>query len=586
MDVTAYKESGLSDSKTPPQGAPESPLPAESSQEESSSLRGGCCNRPPFEGNKEALGWALDSIATTIAFVGAGAFLAMALIKIAKDEAGCQIEKLPGESKLPDCNEKVYGLKPSSLLSTFATVVGLLAAISMPLMGAIVDYTSHRRGLGRLMASIFCLSLFPTIFVNRQNWVSCVHRLHFQKFMSLEIISRDLSNHCCSHFKNIVRHVTPFRCSGVSCVHRLHFQKFLSFKIASRNLTNLLFTPNIYSLSGWFETMLLYAYLPELTDNEQQLNKFTRRFTVLSFGSTVLYLAGIIGGAAALGYSSDKSSLDDEIGTARLAQSVSFAINSLLLSIAWGRLFQQRPCARTLPPGKSIWIAGFRQVYNTIIKVYRNYPALKWFFVAVCFCDAATHALTVLAITYMTDLLEFSGAENGTAILIMLISSIPGGLLSGYCSARFNPIKSSMMAVTLLMINTALVSIFLKGPDQATGAYILAVPWGIGTGAKWTSDRMLFARIVPGGQNTELSGCYGFSRQVLTWLPPLVFTLLNESDVSLRWALISLDIFFLLGFLSYGCVGSYAAAVAAAHAATPTESRVEQVAVADDESLA
>jgi hypothetical protein len=96
-------------------------------------LRDGCCNRPPFEGNKQALGWALDSIATTIAFVGAGAFLATALIKIAKDEAGCQIEKLPGESKLPDCNKKVYGLKPSSLLSTFATVLGLVAAISMPL---------------------------------------------------------------------------------------------------------------------------------------------------------------------------------------------------------------------------------------------------------------------------------------------------------------------------------------------------------------------------------------------------------------------------------------------------------------------
>jgi hypothetical protein len=180
----------------------------------------------------------------------------------------------------------------------------------------------------------------------------------------------------------------------------------------------------VVGLSGWFETMLLYAYLPELTENEQQLNKFTRRFTVLSFGSTVVYLAGIVGGAAALGYSSDTSSLDDEIGTARLAQSVSFGINSLLLSTAWGRLFQQRPRARSLPPGQSILFAGFRQVYNTIKKVYQKYPALKWFFVAVCFCDAATHALTVLAITYMTDLLEFSGAENGTAILIMLLCKL------------------------------------------------------------------------------------------------------------------------------------------------------------------
>jgi MFS-type transporter involved in bile tolerance (Atg22 family) len=169
--------------------------------------------------------------------------------------------------------------------------------------------------------------------------------------------------------------------------------------------------------------------------------------------------------------------------------------------------------------------------------------------------------------------------------LFALLASVPGGLLSGFCSARFNPIRSSMMAVTILMLNTAFVSIFLKGPDQSTGAYILAVPWGIGSGAKWTSDRMLFARIVPGGQNAELSGGYVFFRQVLTWLPPLVFTLLNESDVSLRWAIASLDIFFLLGLAAYWRVGSYAAAVAEAHA-TPTESCIEQVVVVDDEAPA
>ena len=129
---------------------------------------------------------------------------------------------------------------------------------------------------------------------------------------------------------------------------------------------------------------------------------------------------------------------------------------------------------------------------------------------------------------------------------------------------RVHPIRSSIIAVTILILNTAFDSIFLKGPFQSTGAYILAVPWGIGSGAKWTSDRMLFARIVPGGQNAELSGGYVFFRQLLTWLPLLVFTLLNESDVSLRWAIASLNIFFLLGLAAYWCVGSYAAAVAAA----------------------
>jgi hypothetical protein len=64
-----------------------------------------------------------------------------------------------------------------------------------------------------------------------------------------------------------------------------------------------------------------------------------------------------------------QSALDDEIGT--VAQSVSFGINSLL-AIDSLVTFQPRPRARSLG---NQWIAGFRQVYNTIIKVYRKSPA-------------------------------------------------------------------------------------------------------------------------------------------------------------------------------------------------------------------
>ena len=39
--------------------------------------------------------------------------------------------------------------------------------------------------------------------------------------------------------------------------------------------------------------------------------------------------------------------------------------------------------------------SGFRQIYSTAVKVHRHYPALKWFFVAIALCDAATSALLV-----------------------------------------------------------------------------------------------------------------------------------------------------------------------------------------------
>jgi MFS-type transporter involved in bile tolerance (Atg22 family) len=64
----------------------------------------------------------------------------------------------------------VYGLKPGSLLSTSYTVIGLCAAILMPLAGAMIDYTPHRRKMGRIGATLFCVFLFGTIFLSEDTW--------------------------------------------------------------------------------------------------------------------------------------------------------------------------------------------------------------------------------------------------------------------------------------------------------------------------------------------------------------------------------------------------------------------------------
>ena len=152
----------------------------------------------------------------------------------------------------------------------------------------------------------------------------------------------------------------------------------------------------------------------------------------------------------------------------------------------------------------------------TAVKVHRHYPALKWFFVAIALCHAATSALLVLALTFLKEVVEFSSSHNATAIIILLVASIPACLLSSWWNHRLNPVHSFMMAVTILIINTALVAGILEGPDQELAAYLFAIGWGIGIGWKWTCDRMLFAAILPPGQNAEFSGAFVFF-QCLTW---------------------------------------------------------------------
>jgi hypothetical protein len=61
---------------------------------------------------------------------------------------------------------------------------------------------------------------------------------------------------------------------------------------------------------------------------------------------------------------------------------------------------------------------------------------------------------------------------------------------------------------------------------------------------------MVLLLVLPPDQNAELMGIYIFFRQVLSWLPPLVFTILNERGVEQRYGILTLTIYFVLSFLS------------------------------------
>jgi len=312
--------------------------------------------------------------------------------------------------------------------------------------------------------------------------------------------------------------------------------------------------------------VMAYSYLPELTEHdshqspankERQMNSFTRNFTVVTFTVVVAYIAAIVGVTGGLGIQGDS------VRVARIATSVSFVIAAVTLFLAWGRYFKRRPPLHQLQESQSIYTAGFTKLYRSVLVIWKNYRALKWFYLAVAFCDGALESLMTILITFATGVLEFDSMEIGVAVLLLLIANVPGGFIAGAITRRLDPRWSQMMSVTLIIAMTSLSAGLLRGPGQATLAYILVFFWGLGIGWKWTSDRMIAVAIIPPGQNAEYMGIYLFFGAILTWLPPLIYTSLNEAGVSQRIGLATLNIFFLAGLFAYFMMGKYRAAVEA-----------------------
>lgn len=74
--------------------------------------------KPVYYGNPEALGWALDTVGRAIYFIGLGAFLGTALLQLAREAAGCEPDQ--------PCTKTINGMKPSSLLTTYTMIVGVV----------------------------------------------------------------------------------------------------------------------------------------------------------------------------------------------------------------------------------------------------------------------------------------------------------------------------------------------------------------------------------------------------------------------------------------------------------------------------
>lgn len=439
--------------------------------------------------NDEVLGWTLDSIARGVAVMGTAVFVSSDLLRLAKKAAGCEAADDEGE----ECNNKVYGMRPSSILANIMMVVGLLSAVVMPFIGSIIDHTKYRRTVGRLSAAFMSFTILLQELVMEKHWF----------------------------FAAILQVVVSFSYS----VH----------------------------------LVAVYAYLPELTSNHDKLTKYTTQFAAAQYMGSVIFLIFMVGVLTAMSrYIAIRSSL--------LSQTLVFVICLSLFGYAWTKLFRSRPASQKVPPGETVLSAGFSKIQKTSRTIFLHHSAIKWLLVSVAFTQAATTTFSTITITYLTEQLRFDSRENGIAILILLLFGVPGTQIAVWFAKAYNPIVSLQANLCLWIISIILACIFMHQPGQHGMAYAFAVIWGLALGWVYPTEKSLFVTIIPRGQEAELMGTYICCGEILSWLPPLIFSIMNEMGFSMRVGLLTLSVYFSISFCILFLVGDYNEAVAHAKA--------------------
>jgi len=407
------------------------------------------------------------------AFLTAFVFLSPSFLFLASEQAGCVDEQT--REIFDDCSIRVYGFLPSSILTNIVTIGGIVSAFLMPLVGAIIDYTSYRRRIG-ITACIFIVIIqVAQIGTVSSTWFPMAIIASFQEFFN-EVLF-------CSYM----------------------------------------------------------AYMPEMARciGEGTMAKHASKFLTSLYSSMVMFLVviTIIGRITKL----------NEVDLAHISQGVNAVYIGVAFFIGW-RYMPTVPAKRVLPENESVLKMGFVQIWNTGKNINKNYKGLRCFLLSNMFGDSGFTATPVIAVSYMLDQMKMTGSEIGIMFIICLLATIPGAHFGSYFSVKMDPPTSLKAASIVFIIVTNIGTIFLN-PERSYISYILGFLWGAVVGWYFATQHLFFSMCMPKGQETEIAGFFIYSSRIISWLPTLAYTLVNESGVDQKWGLMGVNVFVFISFI-------------------------------------
>ncbi|MFE9609474.1 MFS transporter [Streptomyces sp. NPDC006012] len=280
--------------------------------------------------------------------------------------------------------------------------------------------------------------------------------------------------------------------------------------------------------------MMLYnSYLPQIAGPEE-------RDAVSSRGWAFGYAAG----ALVLVVDLVLYSAHDSFGLSETA-----AVRICLASAGlWWGAFTLVPLRRLRDRRTAVAAAtapGLRQLAATV-RDMRRHPLTLAFLLAYLIYNDGIQTVISQASVYGSEELGLGQSTLIVAVLLVQVLAVAGALAMGRLARRYGAqrtILGSLVAWTL----TLAAGYFLPA-GAPVWFFVLAAGIGLVLGGSQALSRSLFSHLVPPGKEAEYFAAYEVSDRGMSWLGPLLFGLTYQLTGSYRSAIISLVVFFVIGF--------------------------------------
>ncbi|MGW2047981.1 MFS transporter [Streptomyces sp. NPDC001858] len=189
---------------------------------------------------------------------------------------------------------------------------------------------------------------------------------------------------------------------------------------------------------------------------------------------------------------------------------------------------------------------GLRQLAATV-RDMRRHPLTLAFLLAYLVYNDGIQTVISQASVYGSEELGLSQSTLIGAVLLVQVLAVVGALSMGRLARAYGAkrtILGSLVAWTL----TLGAGYFLPA-GAPVGFFLLAAAIGLVLGGSQALSRSLFSHLVPPGKEAEYFSAYEMSDRGMSWLGPLLFGITYQVTGSYRDAIISLVVFFVIGFL-------------------------------------
>ncbi|MFE7775959.1 MFS transporter [Streptomyces sp. NPDC057445] len=190
--------------------------------------------------------------------------------------------------------------------------------------------------------------------------------------------------------------------------------------------------------------------------------------------------------------------------------------------------------------------AGWRQLVATL-RDMRRYPLTLSFLLAYLVYNDGVQTVISQASVYGSEELDLDQTTLITAVLVVQVLAVAGALAMGRLARAYGAKRTILGSLAVWALILA-AGYFLPARTPVW-FYALAAAIGLVLGGSQALSRSLFSHLVPRGKEAEYFSAYEMSDRGLSWLGPLVFGLTFQLTGSYRDSIISLVIFFGLGFV-------------------------------------